>query len=224
MYCTKLFEALDKRLEEKKTLDEIGRELCDTVTDPRGKAIRLIKADKGEEYLVQNADWLGYDVGHIRNAEGENRPKNLSQATTSRNSSLYFNSDGTPKQGEIALMLKPENSLPEDKGIILYGFICDLDHHFWLRIEPCKQKGYHYMIFIDFGSGEDSNDFYMNFTKRELADTVLDIALDEAYRWTPLGCKWEWTAMITDRLQENPVWSHADEIDSWKKKACCDGR
>ncbi len=75
--CGKLFESLDKRLEEKKTLDEIGRELCDTVDDPRGKAIRLIKVHKGEEYLIENSDWLGYNVGHIRNVDGENRPKFL---------------------------------------------------------------------------------------------------------------------------------------------------
>jgi hypothetical protein len=41
-HCTKLFESLDKRLEERKTLEQIGNELCDTVDDPRGKAIRLI--------------------------------------------------------------------------------------------------------------------------------------------------------------------------------------
>ncbi len=217
MYCTKLFEALDKRLEEKKTLDEIGRELCDTVTDPRGKAIRLIKADKGEKYLIQNADWLGYDVGHIRNAEGENRPKNLGQATTSRNISLYFNSDGTPKPGEIALMLKTENSLPEGKGIALYAEVNNSICNLFLEILPCKQKGYHYMIFTNFGSGEGANDAYQKFTKRGLADAYLDFAL-EMYRWTPPGCKWEWFTDIIDRLQENPVWSHADEIASWKKK------
>lgn len=62
MYCTKLFLSLEKRLEEKKSLNEIGQELCDTVDDPRGKAIRLIKINKGEKYLIDNADWLGYQV------------------------------------------------------------------------------------------------------------------------------------------------------------------
>lgn len=58
--CSKMYEALDKRLEEKKSLDEIGSELCDAVIDPRGKAIRLIKAYKGEKYLKEN-EWLGYN-------------------------------------------------------------------------------------------------------------------------------------------------------------------
>lgn len=217
MYCSKIFEALDKRLEEKKTLDEIGRELCDTVTDPRGKTIRLIKADKGEEYLIENADWLGYDVNHIRNAEGENRPKNFGQLETS-------SINVTTKPGEIAMMLIAENSLPDGKGIALHGLTEYEGHNLWLRIEPCKQKGFHYMILIDFGSGEDSNDAYMDFTKRGLNDAWLDYAFKRVYRWTPLGCSWEWTALIVDRLQENPVWSHATKIASWKKKACCDGR
>jgi len=60
--CSKMYEALDKRLEEKKNLDEIGSELCDAVIDPRGKAIRLIKAHKGEQYLKDNAEWLGYET------------------------------------------------------------------------------------------------------------------------------------------------------------------
>ena len=60
--CSKMYEALDKRLEEKKNLDEIGSELCDAVIDPRGKAIRLIKAHKGEQYLKDNAVWLGYET------------------------------------------------------------------------------------------------------------------------------------------------------------------
>lgn len=59
--CSKMYEALDKRLEEKKSLDEIGSELCDAVIDPRGKAIRLIKNHKGEKYLKENAEWLGYE-------------------------------------------------------------------------------------------------------------------------------------------------------------------
>ena len=64
--CSKMYEALDKRLEEKKTLDEIGSELCDSVIDPRGKAIRLIKARPGgEQYLKDNADWLGYNTDNL---------------------------------------------------------------------------------------------------------------------------------------------------------------
>ena len=61
-------------------VDEIGSELCDAVIDPRGKAIRLIKAYKGEKYLKEN-EWLGYnthmsELGTLR-------------ATAEKNSSEY---------------------------------------------------------------------------------------------------------------------------------------
>jgi len=75
VYCEKLFEGLDKRLEQQKTLDVIGIELCSTVKDPRDKAMRLIEAHKGKEYLIENAKWLGYDTGHIRNPNGNSRKK-----------------------------------------------------------------------------------------------------------------------------------------------------
>lgn len=75
MYCSKLFNGLDRRLAERKSLDVIGKELCDTVDDPRGKAIRLVKAHKGEEYLIENAEWLEYNIP--RNHTGKNKPKNF---------------------------------------------------------------------------------------------------------------------------------------------------
>lgn len=60
--CSAMLASIDKRLAEKKTLEEIGCELCDAVDDPRGKAIRIIKAHRGEKYLIDNAEWLGYQV------------------------------------------------------------------------------------------------------------------------------------------------------------------
>lgn len=60
--CSAMLAAIDKRLAEKKTLEEIGCELCDAVDDPRGKAIRIIKAHRGERYLRDNAEWLGYQI------------------------------------------------------------------------------------------------------------------------------------------------------------------
>jgi hypothetical protein len=73
MYCTKLFESLDRKLDERMNLDEIGKQLCDTVEDPRGKAIRLIKAYKGEEYLQENAEWLEFEYHKVN----KNIVKNL---------------------------------------------------------------------------------------------------------------------------------------------------
>ena len=60
--CSTMLAAIDKRLAEKKSLEEIGCELCDAVDDPRGKALRIIKSHRGVKFLKDNADWLGYQV------------------------------------------------------------------------------------------------------------------------------------------------------------------
>lgn len=75
--CSITLEAVRKRLEERKSLEEIGRELCDAVDDPRGKALRLVRKlekDNAERYLIENADWLGYKAskGHDNTVEQKN--------------------------------------------------------------------------------------------------------------------------------------------------------
>ncbi len=72
-YCTTLAEPLLKKIQDKKTLDEIGKSLCgDSVKNPRQKAIRLIRELLGEETLTQYAETLGYDV---EKAELGKKPK-----------------------------------------------------------------------------------------------------------------------------------------------------
>jgi len=63
-YCNTLAEPIIKKVElEKKSLDEIAKELCgDTVKRPRQKVIRIIKELLGVEYLVKHAETLGFDV------------------------------------------------------------------------------------------------------------------------------------------------------------------
>jgi hypothetical protein len=70
MYCEKLFESLDKRLNKKFTIARIALELCPTVAKPREKIISLIKVHKGGDYLIQNQVWLGFRAQHIRNPRG----------------------------------------------------------------------------------------------------------------------------------------------------------
>lgn len=84
-YCNKLFESLDKRLDAKKTLDAIGKELCSDVKEPREKAIRLIKAHKGDEWLIENAQWLKYDYTHIRNPTGKKGKRAVKPTKMERN-------------------------------------------------------------------------------------------------------------------------------------------
>jgi len=76
MYCSKIFESLDKRLLEKKDIDTIASELCPDVSKGRSKVIRLIKMEKGGQYLKDNAEWLHYSPGHVRNHNsGQATPK-----------------------------------------------------------------------------------------------------------------------------------------------------
>lgn len=200
MYCTKLFEGLDKRLGEKKSLEEIGKELCDTVDDPRGKAIRLIKAHRGDEYLKDNANWLGYNIPH--NKEGINEPKNF----------------GSNESNEIALLIHTgEMNLPDDKGIQLYKDFTFKGQFNSIKIEPHIQKGYHYLNLINLGSGEEDTG-YKEFLRQAINDNDLDYAIEKLY-WIPsfINCNWE--TSITNRLKENPHWSWEQEKASWDRES-----
>lgn len=77
--CSKLFEGLDKKLQQKKTLTKIAMELCPDIGDSRGKIMRLIKVHRGDEFLINNADWLEYDISHIRNPVGLSGTKSKSK-------------------------------------------------------------------------------------------------------------------------------------------------
>lgn len=70
MYCKKLFDGLDTRLDQKKTIDEIANELCPEISKKRDKIIGLIKTHRGGDYLMQNHKWLGYHINCIRNPSG----------------------------------------------------------------------------------------------------------------------------------------------------------
>ncbi len=62
-YCSTIAKPLLKKIKEKKTLDEIGEELCGkSIKNPKQKAIRLIKELLGEEILIQHAITLKYDI------------------------------------------------------------------------------------------------------------------------------------------------------------------
>ncbi len=67
------FDALDKKLKDGKNIDTIAMEMCETVKDGRGKVIRWIKDLYPENYLIENAEKLGYDVSHIKNPKGRKR-------------------------------------------------------------------------------------------------------------------------------------------------------
>lgn len=70
IYCEKLFSGLDRRLEEKKSIDEIAAELCPGISKSRDKVIKIIKMHRGGQYLIDNYEWLGYHKYNIRNPTG----------------------------------------------------------------------------------------------------------------------------------------------------------
>jgi len=74
--CSIMSDAVNKRLDAGQDLKQLGEELCDKVKDPKGKAIRLVKMIKGEQYLIDNAVKLGYDgVGQLKNRKPKPEPK-----------------------------------------------------------------------------------------------------------------------------------------------------
>ena len=89
MYCEKLYEGLDRRLDEKKDIDTIAEELCNGISKKRDKIIKIIKSHKGGDYLLENADWLGYNKDKIRNMKGiGGLPKAIKETRLSRPSLL----------------------------------------------------------------------------------------------------------------------------------------
>lgn len=67
--CEAFKKAVKKRIEEGKTLEEIGIELCGGIEEPRRKAIRIVKMIYGEDYLIRNAGKLGYFLSQARGGE-----------------------------------------------------------------------------------------------------------------------------------------------------------
>lgn len=65
-----MFEALNKRLAEKKSIDEIAAELCPGISKSRDKVIKIIKMHRGGQYLIDNYEWLGYHKYQTRNPTG----------------------------------------------------------------------------------------------------------------------------------------------------------
>ncbi len=62
---------MDKRLEDKKSIDDIAKDLCPGISKGRDKVIKIIKMHKGGQYLLTNHDWLGYHISNIRNPSGK---------------------------------------------------------------------------------------------------------------------------------------------------------
>ena len=88
-YCEKLYEGLDRRLEERKDIDTIADELCPGISKKRDKIIKVIKSHRGGDYLLENHEWLGYRKDKVRNMKGiGGLPKAIKETRLSRPSLL----------------------------------------------------------------------------------------------------------------------------------------
>jgi hypothetical protein len=68
--CETITKPLIRKVEEEgKNLDEIADEICPNIEFGREKIIRIIKYFLGQEYLIQHAETLKYDVGKAQLAK-----------------------------------------------------------------------------------------------------------------------------------------------------------
>lgn len=65
-YSTALFKAIEKRIEDEKSIKEIGKELFPDVKNPSGKVIRLIRIYKSKDAqkFLETNEFLGYKKAH----------------------------------------------------------------------------------------------------------------------------------------------------------------
>ena len=112
----------------------------------------------------------------------------------------------------ILQMLKDEKTLPENKGIVIYGSIIDTENDIdlFLLIEPCKQKGYHFTTIIDFA--DKGGEGTIITSRRGFVDSDLDLVL-HSQKWTPEGYEWDWRTDIVDRFKKNPRWNRQKEAE-----------
>lgn len=138
-HCSLLFDALDKRLDKKMSIEEIAKELCADVDDPRGKVLRIIKVHKGKKWLIENADWLGYNVNFIRNVEG---PVMYERSSEIMGKELPKIGDGSYTIGKLSMMLRENKDKVDDEkeGITIMGNLDEGMMHHLCLIDPYPGK------------------------------------------------------------------------------------
>ncbi len=79
-YCPKLYKLVEKGLEQKKSLKEIGQDLCPGVKHPEAKISRIVKMtmglEEGKKFLLTNK-WTGYKLPkNPTGRNGKDKPEN----------------------------------------------------------------------------------------------------------------------------------------------------
>lgn len=109
-HCESFYRALDKKLDQKMTINDIAKDLCSHTKDPRRNLILDIKEYKGEDWLIENAGWLGYQVQKKRDVA-------IEVATDCSNDLARSKANVSDKQEDIKTNSDFEK-IKKDKGII----------------------------------------------------------------------------------------------------------
>ena len=222
--CETMFAAVDKRLKEKKSLEEIGNDLCAGVKNPRGKAIRIVKAYKGKKYLKENAKWLGYKPDSIRSKgrPEENRLKKFNQKEDEYDDGILDMIQNAEQINGIRMgnTNNPGSRKHLKLGVYLLGRpkgITGLRRKGWiyeLHISPSTTHGRHFVDYLEMNMNEDvcSTDFggWEGFAQLcSWPDTTLDLIVNHVgNRWLLPGCKWDWDVRVIEKRFSKSPYSH----------------
>lgn len=134
--CKSMIKAVDTRLDNGKKIGEIGKELCDGVKNPDRKIIRIIKEidGKGEKYLIENGDKIGFTgVTQLRNAI-ERREKKKDNPTATKKKAQKIGLEKTEEEKPhndneqmTELIKKYHDRHPQDWKEIIMEFIKDIE-------------------------------------------------------------------------------------------------
>ncbi len=113
-YCPKLYKLVEKGLEQKKSLKEIGQDLCPDVKNPQGKIARIVKMtmgkEEGTEYLIKNKDWTKYTPPHNKDGKNKNKKDKAKNFGSYPKITEIAEEDETPEkiaEEEIQIPIKP---------------------------------------------------------------------------------------------------------------------
>ena len=139
-YCGTLAEPITKRVAEGKTHDEIAKHFCTSVKDPRQKLIRIIKELLGEEYLIEHAETLKYDVEKAKLGKITKSIRKIETATDSESSVCSSKLPKSPiKTPETSKELSKHDNELDDVLLSLiekFGFEAVFD-----KLEELKHEG-----------------------------------------------------------------------------------
>lgn len=113
--CSTFANSIKKRVEEGKDLDTIAGELCGDVKFDRQKIIRVIKDFLGEEYLIEHAKILGYDVDKANLGK-------IPKAAKLRKIETATDSEPKPASSEVRTSPKNEPERTIENLVKTYGF------------------------------------------------------------------------------------------------------